>query len=106
MVGRSRSVFINKKGDYIDGGQFIRFFYFRKNIKQFQVIQEAIDFISIDLVLMDKNKIKDMDRDLNQINQMIGKVMGRHTKIRYNIVDKIKPSPSGKYHYIFSKIIR
>ena len=106
VVGRSRSVFINKKGDYIDGGQFIGFFYFRKNIKQFQVIQEAIDFISINLVLIDKNKIKDMDRDLNQINQMIGKVMGKHTKIKYNIVDKIKPSPSGKYHYIFSKIIR
>ncbi len=36
VEGRVRSVFKNKQGDFIDGGVFIRLFYFRDNIKQFQ----------------------------------------------------------------------
>lgn len=30
--------------------------------------------------------------------------MGHKITVKYNIVDEIKPSPSGKYMYIFSKV--
>jgi phenylacetate-CoA ligase len=45
-----------------------------------------------------------MDKDFKEINQTIRKVMGNDTKIKYNIVDEIEPSPSGKYMYAFSRI--
>jgi hypothetical protein len=32
------------------------------------------------------------------------KIMGHETKIRYNIIDKIKSSPSGKYLFVFFKV--
>ena len=104
VEGRIRSMFRNKEGNVIDGGVFIRLFFFRDYIQQYQVVQEAIDYISINLVLIDKTKLKDLDKDFKEINQVIWKVMGNETKIKYNIVDEIKPSASGKYMYIFSRV--
>ena len=104
VVGRITGNFKNKLGDYISGGLFFSLFYFIENIKQFQIIQEAIDYISINLVLIDKTKLKDMDKDFKEINQTIWKAMGNDTKIKYNIVDEIKLSPSGKYMHVFSKV--
>ena len=104
VTGRIKSVFINKFGDSIDDDLFITLFRLKENVKQFQIIQEAIDYISINLVLIDKIKLKDMDKDFKEINQTIRKVMGNETKIKYNIVDEIKVSASGKYMYIFSRV--
>jgi len=105
VEGRTVGHFKNKRGDIVSGGFFLTILLFRKNIKQFQIIQEAIDYISINLVLIDKTKLKDMDKDFKEINQTIRKAMGNDTKIKYNIVDEIKLSPSGKYFYSFSKIM-
>lgn len=105
VEGRTVGHFKNKRGDIVSGGFFLTILLFRKNIKQFQIIQEAIDYISINLVLIDKTKLKNMDKDFKEINQIIRKAMGNDTKIKYNIVDEIKLSPSGKYFYSFSKIM-
>jgi phenylacetate-CoA ligase len=78
--------------------------YFQGNIQQFQVIQETVNFIVINLVLINKTKLKDMDKNFQEINQKIEKIMGHKTTIKYNILDEIKPSPSGKYMYAFSKV--
>ena len=104
VIGRTKGIFKNKFGTFIDSGLFNQLFFFRENIKQYQVIQEAIDYISINLVLIDKKKLKDMDKNFKEINQTIWKVMGNETKIKYNIVYEIKPSPSGKFMYTFSRI--
>jgi phenylacetate-CoA ligase len=45
-----------------------------------------------------------MDNNFKEINQKIEKIMRHKTKIKYNIVDEIKPSSSGKYLYAFSKV--
>jgi phenylacetate-CoA ligase len=105
VEGRIVGHFKNKRGDIVSGGLFFSILLFRENIKQFQIIQEAINYIIINLVLMDKTKLKDMEKDFKEINQIICKAMGNETKIKYNIVDEIKPSPSGKYLYSFSKIM-
>ena len=104
VVGRITGNFKNKLGNYISGGLFFSLFYFIENIKQFQIIQEEIDYISINLVLIERTKLKDMDKDFKGINRIIRKAMGNDTKIKYNIVDKIKLSPSGKYMYSFSRV--
>jgi len=104
VSGRIRSNFKNKFGDYITGQAFIDLFYFQENIKQYQVIQEKFDSILINMVLIDKDKLKDMDKNFEAINQKIEKIMKHKTKIKYNILDEIEPSPSGKYLYAFSKV--
>ena len=104
LEGRVRSVFKNKQGDFIDGGVFIRLFYFRDNIKQFQVIQESLEQITINLVLKDKRQTKVAKKDFMEINKSIKIIMGNKTIIKYNLVDVIDSSPSGKYRYVFSRV--
>jgi len=104
IEGRIVGHFKNKFGDIISGGFFFSILLSCKNIKQFQIIQEEIEFISINLVLIDKTKLKNMKKDFKEINKKIKLAMGNSTKIKYNIVEEIEPSPSGKYMYTFSKI--
>ena len=104
LEGRVRSVFKNKQGDFIDGGVFIRLFYFRDNIKQFQVIQESVERITVNLVLNDKRLIKVIEKDFMEIEKAIKLIMGNGTIIKYNLVDVIDSSPSGKYRYVFSRV--
>jgi len=104
VEGRIRSIFRNKQGDIIDGGFFIELFYFRDYVKQLQVIQKAYDVIIINLVLRDNHRIKEAKKDFIEINKKIKLAMGYETEIKYNIVDEIKPSPSGKHMYTFSQI--
>ena len=104
VEGRITDKFKNKFGDYVGGGIFFEFFYYQNNIRQFQIIQEKVDFITINLVLNDKSKFKDMNETLKKINQKICKIMGHETKVEYNILDEIEPGPSGKYNYSFSLI--
>ena len=104
IEGRIVGHFKNKFGDIISGGFFFVILLSCKNIKQFQIIQEEIEFISISLVLIDKTKLKNMKNDFKEINKKIKLAMGNDTEIKYNIVDEIKPSSSGKYLYSYSKI--
>jgi len=104
VEGRIRSMLRNKQGNVIDGGVFIRLFFFRDNIKQYQVIQESLEHITINLVLKDKSQIKVIEKDFRQISKAIKLFMGSETIIKYNLVDVIDSSPSGKYRYIFSKV--
>jgi len=103
VVGRIKSRFKTKFGDYINSG-FNSLFHFKENIRQYQVIQETTDLILINLVLIDNNKLKDMDKFFEENNQKIEKIIGHQVTIKYNIVDEIEPSPSGKYMYVFSKV--
>jgi phenylacetate-CoA ligase len=104
VKGRIRSVFRNKQGDFIDGGIFIRLFYFRENIKQFQVIQESLEQITINIVLKNKKQSKIAEKDFLEISESIKKIMRNNIMITYNLVDVINPSPSGKYGYVISKV--
>jgi len=103
IVGRISGRFKNKFGDFINAGLFYSLFYFQENVRQFQVVQETTDLILINLVLIDNNKLKDMDKMFEDNNQKIRKIMGHKITVKYNIVDEIEPSPSGKYLHVFSK---
>jgi len=104
ITGRIKSVFINSAGDYIDDDVFFALLRLKENIKKFQIIQETVEYIIVNLVLIDKKKQEDVDNEFREISQKIRKIMGEDTKIKYNIVDEIEPSPSGKYMYSYSKI--
>ena len=104
VEGRIRENFKNKFGEHINGGVFIDLFYFENKVKQFQIIQEEVDYIIINLVLTEKKKIQNTNQYFKKINQKICKIMGHALKIEYKIVAEINPSPSGKFLYYFSKV--
>jgi phenylacetate-CoA ligase len=104
VEGYIGSVLRNKKGDLIDSGFFFHIFFFRDYIRQFQVIQESMENITINFILKDKECIKIAEKDFIQISEAIKKVMGSDTIIKYKLVDVIEPSPSGKYLAVLSKV--
>ncbi len=102
VIGRTVDIFKNKRGELIDGEYFTHLFYFLKNIKRFQIIQEKIDEININIVTFDKNQFKkSIETDLSS---KIKFVMGNDCKIVFNYVSNIEQSLSGKIRYTISKI--
>jgi len=101
--GRINSGIKNKSGEYIEVG-FIPLFYYRDNIKQFQVIQESLEKINVNLALKDKTKSIVIKKDIMEITAGIKKIMGEGSTININLLDEIKASPSGKYMYVYSKM--
>jgi len=89
IVGRNVDVFKNIKGDLIDGEYFTHLIYFKDYIKKFQVIQEKEDYIIV---------------DFDDIIAKIKLVMGENIKVKYELVDDILPTKSGKYRYTISKV--
>ena len=104
IKGRIRSMFRNKQGKVIDGGFFIRLFFFRDYIRQYQIIQESLECITINIVLKNNHQKKEALKDFIEINKAVNKVMESEMKIKYNFLEFIPPSPSGKYAYIMSKV--
>ena len=97
-------MFRNKQGKVIDGGFFIRLFFFRDYIRQYQIIQESLECITINIVLKNNHQKKEALKDFIEINKAVNKVMESEMKIKYNFLEFIPPSPSGKYAYIMSKV--
>jgi len=104
VEGRIRNMFRNKQGDLIDSGFFISLIYFRDYVKKLQIIQKKVNYIVINLVLKDNQKIQEVKKDFENINKKIRLVMGEETKIKYNMVDEIKPGKAGKYMHTFSQV--
>ena len=104
VEGRILDMFKNKQGDLIGSGYFISLIYSRDYVKKFQIIQKNVNYIVINLVLKDNQKIQDVKKDFKNINKKIKLVMGNETKIKYNIIDEIKPIKAGKYLYTFSQV--
>ena len=104
VEGRIRNMFRNKQGDLIDSGFFVSLIYFHDYVKKLQIIQKKVNCIVINLVLKDNQKIQEAKKDFKNINKKIRLVMGNETKIKYNIVDEIKPSKAGKYMWSFSQV--
>jgi len=101
IIGRSVDVFTNEQGDKIDGEYFTHLFYFKDGIEKFQVVQKNYNLIIINLVIDDKKLPQNFKEE---ITQKIKTVMGNKCELQFNFVDKIDPSPSGKYLYTISEV--
>lgn len=103
VYGRIVDIFKNEKGELIDGEYFTHLFYFLENIKKFQIIQEKLDFININIVTIDNNKLNNsIEEDLCK---KIKIVMGTNCQIKFNYVYDIDPHSSGKFRYTISKVL-
>ncbi|MFX1501565.1 MAG: hypothetical protein ACFFDH_11435 [Promethearchaeota archaeon] len=102
VVGRVVDSFINEKGERIDGEYFTHLFYFRDNLKKFEVIQEDINLIQVNLVTINK-----LNLDKSIIEDIINKikiVMGKNCRVIIKYLNDIEPSSSGKFRYTLSKV--
>ncbi|MEQ9714173.1 MAG: phenylacetate--CoA ligase family protein [Candidatus Asgardarchaeia archaeon] len=97
ITGRITDNFIRKDGTIIHGEYFTHLFYFKDWVKKFQVVQEDFDKIRILIV----PKGVPIEKEKNEIEKGIKKVMGPECRIIWDIVDDIPVPPSGKH--IFTK---
>ncbi|MFA5349138.1 MAG: hypothetical protein WC309_02065 [Candidatus Paceibacterota bacterium] len=101
IVGRTVNVFTTSEGEKIDGEYFTRLFYFIDGVKRFQIIQKDYNLIEINIVSEKEALTPEILKD---ITDKIKLVMGKFCSINFNFLDKIEPSPSGKYLYTISEI--
>jgi len=104
IVGRHIEVFKTREGKIVPGEFFVHFVgvvYNKNYIKKFQVVQKDYDLIIIKLVVIDSQKFEEFKSDLIR---SIKKVMGQDCEIRFDYVDDIPPTKSGKYLYTVSEV--
>ena len=100
IVGRTTDIFKTITGSSVDGEYFTHLFYFRENIRNFQVVQNQLDILTIKIV-------KDgyiSEETLNDIKQKIKIVMGDSCQVIFEFVDEIPKTLTGKYKYTISNL--
>lgn len=108
ITGRVTDIFLIKDFTKINGEYFTHLFYFQDWVKKFQVIQEDFEYIRILIVPRENrdNFYEYYSQELEVISNKIYLVMGSDCRIKYEFVDDIAPTGSGKYRYTISKVIR
>ena len=102
ITGRSINMFKTVNGDKIYPF-FSKLFFFKDYIKQYQVVQEKIDLVIINLVLNNDFNEK-IEIDLLRIKNDIKKIMGSKTRVEFRFLDNIECTDTGKHLYLISKV--
>lgn len=100
ITGRVTDNFALKNGTTIHGGYFRRLFFTEDWVEKFQIIQE--DYDKIRLVIVARGEVSGNCK--LDINAKIRLVMGQDCKIKWDFVDDIPKTPSGKYMYTKSLV--
>ncbi|MBV1911057.1 MAG: hypothetical protein KUG78_17290 [Kangiellaceae bacterium] len=101
VEGRSGDFFVSDKGDKIHGEYFTHLFYELPEVKQFQMIQESLDLITLNIV--ESNPIQSKDY-LDKIIEKTKNMLGQNIQITPNFVKEIKPTATGKLLFTISKV--
>lgn len=101
--GRNVDIFKTRDGNKVDGEYFTHLFYNERRIKQFQVIQDNYEDITIKIVLAEGETQASVKDFCENIKQDIYKVMGL-VKIIFDFVNDIPVTKSGKRAYTISHI--
>ena len=100
VIGRTSDIFKTKKGIRVHGAYFTSLFFFYDWINQFQVIQEEIDRIVVNIVTNGQTNHDNLD----EIEKKIKLVMGDDCEVEFKFLDGIPKTKTGKYLYTISKI--
>ena len=100
VVGRTVNLFKTKKGELIDGLYFNTTIWKRKWAHSYQIIQEDYDSVLYKVKINEKPG----ESELKEIESSVKRVMGKDCSVKFEFVDKIEPTKSGKHLYTISKI--
>ena len=95
ITGRITDNFIKEDNTIIYGEYFTHLFFMKSWVKRFQVIQE--DYKRIRIVLELSSEI--IEAEKNDIEEKIKLVLGKDCYIKWEIIDQITYSRSGKHIY-------
>ena len=102
VTGRLTDYFVRRDGTLVHGEYFTHIFYHRGWARRFQVVQEEYDRIVNNIEVKDPpGRVEE-----EEVEQAIRAAMGSSCQVEFQYVDRIEPSPSGKYLYTLSKVKR
>jgi len=108
VSGRVNNIIRTSKGTY-SSAALMTTFYFKDiektqpfiSIRQFQLLQKALDNYELKLVLQDTGA---WESEKGQILAKLHSVLGANINIKIEILDEIMPSASGKHQFIWSEL--
>jgi len=99
VTGRRIDYFLREDGKIIYGGYFIELFWGKDWVKAFKVIQE--DYKRLRILIVLKDRIVD-ERQKREMEEKIELVMGKGCKVKWEVVDEIPKTKTGKYLHVQS----
>jgi phenylacetate-CoA ligase len=99
ITGRIIDYFRREDGKIIYGAHFVAPFREKDWVKAFKVIQEDYNFIRILVVL--KNGVAP-ENERRDIERKVRSLMGKDCKVKWEVVDAIPKTKTGKYLYLQS----
>jgi phenylacetate-CoA ligase len=100
VLGRSSDFILTPSGRLIHGEYFTHIFYGRRNIKQFQFVQESRIRYAVRIVANGELAVA----ELGDIRQEILAVLGSNADVRFEFQEHIPPLSSGKFRFTVSNV--
>lgn len=101
ILGRTYDAFRKKDGTIIDGAYFSQLVYSRGWVRKYQITQQTYSDIIFKIV----PACRDFDStELEDISYRTKRIMGENCNVKFELVDEIPPSPSGKFRYTVSEV--
>ncbi|HMK46809.1 MAG TPA: phenylacetate--CoA ligase family protein [Methanocella sp.] len=97
VKGRSVDVLLTPEGKHVHGWFFLYIFWGQKGVKEYQVVQQAIDRIVIRIVPEPSFD----ERQLSEIREIV-RTRSEGWNIEFEIVDHIDRTASGKFKFIIN----
>lgn len=101
LEGRSTDIITTPSGKLLHGEFFTHLFYKLPAVRQFQVVQKKIDVLEIKIVPMTGFN---RDATLKHLEETIKSHADPEFKISFSLQEKISPSSSGKFRFVFSEV--
>ncbi len=100
ITGRTTDHFVLEDGTKISGGYFSHLLVFKKWVKKFQILQKGYSLIQCKIVVdgeINHREIKDIEAKMQLL-------MGDSCRVRFDFVEEIEPSESGKFRYVICEV--
>ena len=100
ILGRTLGYFKKRDGSLIHSHYIVQRLFFKKWIKRFQIIQDDFEHIIIRIEKEGKPIKKDLEDIINKTKILMGDECG----VKFEFVDEIEPTKSGKYLYTLCEV--
>jgi phenylacetate-CoA ligase len=101
VSGRNVDTFKTEDGTLIDGEYFTHLLYFKDWVYKFQIVQKSYTEIIMRII---KSESDFQEKELNDIVTKCQVLMGKNCKIKFEFIDDIPSSSSGKFRYTVSEV--
>lgn len=105
IAGRVTDRFLKRDGTMVWGTFFTTLFWGQDWAEKVQVIQEDYEHIRVIMVRSANFSGDDVERGLSFVSEKIHTTMGWDCRIDFEFVDKIAPTPSGKFRFTISRLL-